>query len=46
VPGTNQEHANWQRKVALKTADIMARPEVIDMLTAMNAARQGKNPNE
>lgn len=46
VPGTNQEHANWQRKVALQTADIMVRPEVVDMLTAMNVARQGKNPNE
>ena len=25
VPGTDQEHANWQRKVKLDTADILAR---------------------
>lgn len=45
VPGTDQEHANWQRKVALDTADIMRRAEVKDMLSAMNAARRGANPN-
>jgi 4-alpha-glucanotransferase len=45
VPGTHQEHANWQRKVAINTADILAREEVREMLAAMNAARQGRNPN-
>ncbi len=45
VPGTDQEHANWQRKVALETEAILARPEVRDMLDAMNKARQGMNPN-
>jgi 4-alpha-glucanotransferase len=45
VPGTDQEHANWQRKVALDTADIMQRGEVKDMLSAMDAARKGENPN-
>lgn len=46
VPGTDQEHANWQRKVALDTADIMQRADVKDMLSAMNAARKGANPND
>ena len=45
VPGTDQEHANWQRKVALDTVDIFARNEVKDMLDAMNTARKGQNPN-
>ena len=46
VPGTDQEHANWQRKVSMNTAEILARPEVMDMLSAMNVARQGNNPNQ
>jgi 4-alpha-glucanotransferase len=45
VPGTHQEHANWQRKVTLPTAEILARPEVGDMLAAMSRARRGENPN-
>jgi 4-alpha-glucanotransferase len=46
VPGTDQEHANWQRKVTLDTGDIFARAEVLDMLDAMNKARRGSNPND
>jgi 4-alpha-glucanotransferase len=45
VPGTDQEHANWQRKVAVATNEIFARPEVQDMLNAMDEARKGRNPN-
>jgi len=45
VPGTDQEHANWQRKVKLNTAEILARADVRDMLDAMNKARKGMNPN-
>lgn len=45
VPGTDKEHANWQRKVTLDTAEIMRLPEVVDMLAAMNIARRGENPN-
>jgi 4-alpha-glucanotransferase len=45
VPGTDQEHANWQRKVALETDAILAREDVKDMLDAMNKARKGINPN-
>jgi 4-alpha-glucanotransferase len=45
VPGTDQEHANWQRKVKLDTAEILARDDVKDMLVAMNKARRGLNPN-
>lgn len=45
VPGTDQEHANWQRKVQENTADIFARPEVQEMLRAMDKARRGEDPN-
>jgi 4-alpha-glucanotransferase len=45
VPGTDQEHANWQRKVVLDTEAIFARNDVKDMLAAMNRARRGENPN-
>lgn len=45
VPGTDQEHANWQRKVALESADILTRADVRDILSAMNTARRGTNPN-
>ncbi len=46
VPGTDKEHANWQRKVALDTREIFAREDAKDMLEAMNRARRGENPNE
>jgi 4-alpha-glucanotransferase len=45
VPGTDTEHANWQRKVTQDTADIFARTDVQDILAAMNSARRGVNPN-
>jgi 4-alpha-glucanotransferase len=45
VPGTDREHANWQRKVAMDTAAIFASEDVRDILAAMNKARQGINPN-
>ncbi|HEY4368215.1 MAG TPA: 4-alpha-glucanotransferase [Steroidobacteraceae bacterium] len=45
VPGTDKEHANWQRKVTQDTAEILAREDVRDMLQAMNRARRGENPN-
>ena len=45
VPGTDKEHANWQRKVTQNTAEILARHDVRDMLEAMQKARQGQNPN-
>jgi 4-alpha-glucanotransferase len=45
VPGTDKEHANWQRKVALNTSEIFARGDVRDMLDAVNRARRGENPN-
>lgn len=46
VPGTDREHANWQRKVSQETARILERADVLDLLDAMNAARQGRNPNQ
>lgn len=45
VPGTYDEHANWQRKVAMNTRDIFDRPDVRDMLEAMNRTRRGESPN-
>jgi 4-alpha-glucanotransferase len=45
VPGTDTEHANWQRKVTHDTAEIFARSDVRDILAAMNSARRGVNPN-
>lgn len=45
VPGTDTEHANWQRKVTANTRELFARPEVRDILAAVNSARRGVNPN-
>jgi 4-alpha-glucanotransferase len=45
VPGTDTEHANWQRKVTQDTAEIFARADVRDLFAAMNSARRGVNPN-
>jgi 4-alpha-glucanotransferase len=45
VPGTDTEHANWQRKVTASLADIFSRPEARDILAAMDTARKGVNPN-
>lgn len=45
VPGTFTEHANWQRKVTLETAEIFARSEVWEILDGMQRARRGENPN-
>ena len=45
VPGTYNEHANWQRKVTMDTRDIFDRADVRDMLDAMNRSRRGENPN-
>ena len=46
VPGTDTEHANWQRKVSLNTADIFARHDVREILEGMDVARTGRNPNQ
>jgi 4-alpha-glucanotransferase len=46
VPGTDKEHPNWQRKVALNTGEVFAREDARDILTAMNTARSGRNPNQ
>ncbi|MBM0103965.1 4-alpha-glucanotransferase [Steroidobacter sp. S1-65] len=45
VPGTDTEHANWQRKVSASLADIFSSHEAKDILSAMDTARQGINPN-
>lgn len=45
VPGTDTEHANWQRKVSASIADIFSNPATKDILAAMEVARRGVNPN-
>jgi len=45
VPGTDREHANWQRKVELDTLELLSRPDVSDIIDAINIARRGQNPN-
>lgn len=45
VPGTDSEHANWQRKMTQETRAIFARADVRDILDAMRIARTGVNPN-
>jgi 4-alpha-glucanotransferase len=46
VPGTDKEHANWQRKLMKNVDDIFRDPEVIEALQAIGKARLGHNPNE
>lgn len=41
VPGTSDEHPNWQRKIVLDLEEIFARAEVRDVLTAVDRARNG-----
>jgi len=45
VPGTDTEHANWQRKVSASLTDIFSSAETKDILAAMDEARKGVNPN-
>jgi len=39
VPGTHVEHANWQRKLAQATEDILRNPAIVESLTALTEAR-------
>jgi 4-alpha-glucanotransferase len=45
VPGTDTEHANWQRKVTASVTDIFSSSDAKDILSAMDTARKGVNPN-
>lgn len=45
VPGTDTEHANWQRKVTATLSDIFSNSAAKDILSAMDTARRGINPN-
>lgn len=45
VPGTDTEHANWQRKMTASLTDIFSSDETRDILAAMDTARKGVNPN-
>lgn len=40
VPGTHNEHANWQRKLTQPCADILRRNDVIESLQALTQARR------
>jgi 4-alpha-glucanotransferase len=46
VPGTDKEHANWQRKLTENLDEVFDDPEVRETLLAMSKARRGENPNE
>ena len=39
VPGTDTEHANWQRKLTGTTRDIFTNAEILESLSAVNTAR-------
>jgi 4-alpha-glucanotransferase len=45
VPGTDKEHANWQRKLTAPATEIFARDPVLELLAALNKARAGIDPN-
>jgi 4-alpha-glucanotransferase len=45
VPGTHVEHANWQRKVSVETAELFKMPYVRETLAALGRARAGQHPN-
>jgi 4-alpha-glucanotransferase len=40
VPGTSDEHANWQRKMAAELGELFADPSVIDLLRQVGQSRQ------
>ena len=40
IPGTSTEYPNWRRKLTDNIDDILQRPDVLDMLAAIKAARQ------
>jgi 4-alpha-glucanotransferase len=41
VPGTNHEHANWQRKMTCSIDEMFSRDAVQRVLQAVHAARAG-----
>jgi 4-alpha-glucanotransferase len=41
VPGTSEEHANWQRKMTWDLEEVFASEYVRRVLAHVNAARQG-----
>ncbi|MEW5700657.1 MAG: 4-alpha-glucanotransferase [Candidatus Zixiibacteriota bacterium] len=40
VPGTTDEHANWQLKTRLSLEEFTAQPEIIEMLTTIDDLRR------
>ncbi len=45
VPGTSTEHPNWQRKLSEDLAETLSKPDVQEVMRALNRARRGENPN-
>jgi len=43
VPGTHVDHANWQRKLTLTTAEVFALEAVKESLTALGQVRASRN---
>ena len=41
VPGTSDEHANWQRKMACSVDDFLSSEPVRHLLQDVQAARSG-----
>lgn len=45
VPGTSAQYANWQRKLDVDLLTTLQRPEIKELMHALNKARRGENPN-
>jgi len=41
VPGTHEDHANWQRKMSADLAEVLALERIRLLLRQVSAARQG-----
>jgi 4-alpha-glucanotransferase len=39
VPGTSDEHANWQRKMSCRLDEVFGRPQVRRLLAAVQRER-------
>lgn len=45
VPGTSSQYANWQRKLDADLLTTLQRPEIQEIMQALNKARRGEHPN-
>ena len=44
LPGTTEDHPNWQRRLSLRLEDILAGPELRHLAISVNAARRQARP--